>query len=132
MYARLRRQDFHDPSALGFMHSGSHFEETFTGFAQHKIVVVSTRIACHERHAGTDGGRGSKVERCPLDTADLPCGNKGVIDWGVEISHQLKLMVQDGAAAFTGEVPVGVIGEVQHRIGIGVSPIVDRQLVFFS
>ena len=41
-------------------------------------------------------------------------------------------MIQDGAAAFTGEVPVGVIGEVQHRIGIGMSLIVDRQLVLFS
>src|SRR6266511_3423069 len=82
---------------------------------EHPVVVVAAadeelRVAAADARA--DPGGVGEVQRRAGHRGDHAGGDQGRVDRGVVAGPQQQLVVVDVAGALTGQVPVGVVGEV--------------------
>src|SRR5215213_5561525 len=90
---------------------------------EHPVVVVAAAdlelLEAVVTDALADPGRTGEVHRRAGHRVDGPGGDQGGVDRGVAAGPQAQLVVVDVARALTGQVPVGVVGQVDDRGGVG-------------
>jgi hypothetical protein len=97
-----------------------------------EVVVVATaeaQLGMILTQSCADGRRPGEVKRGARDRGELAGRDQGGVDRGEAARRQLQEMLLDGARALPGEVPIGVIGEVDDRGSVGFGPVVDAQPV---
>ncbi len=96
------------------------------------VVVVATGVPIGWGKLGDPGAdlhRLGEIHHRILDRLDLAGGYPAAIDRGVVIRGDHQLVVENRSAAGTGQVEVGVMGQVDRRGLVGLGPIADDQLV---
>ena len=99
---------------------------------ENEVVVVSARIAFTRRQLGevlADRLHDGEVERGVGHRRNLAGRDERRVDGRVTLRGNLQHVPEDVARAVTGEVPVGVVREVDHRRRISGGRHVHHQLV---
>src|SRR4030095_4715075 len=103
---------------------------------EHPVVVVAApddQLLEAVADARPDGGRVPEIHRRAGHGVDGPGGDQGRVHGRVVAGLEGQLVAVDVAGALTGEVPVGVVGQVDDRLEVAVAdqpgPVVHADLV---
>ena len=121
--ARFGGQDFHDASAAGVIDFGHRFQRS-VGAVDHVTVIVSSLDLLDSR-ADRLGGR--EVHRRAGHSGGLAGGDQRVTDRQKLVTIECQVMVENGAVASSGEIPIAVVGQVEHGWLVGCCLVLDRQ-----
>src|SRR5215211_4066779 len=120
--AGLIGQDLQHPTTARVLQPGRQLQPGAAP-VQHPVVVVAAAelqlLEAVVTDPLTDPGRAGEVHRRPGDRVDGPGGDEGRVDGREVAGPQEQLVVVDVARALTGQVPVGVVGQVDDRGGVG-------------
>src|SRR5215211_4770989 len=120
--AGLVGEDLQHPPAARVLQPGRQLQPGAAP-VEHPVVVVAAAdlelLEAVVTDALADPGRTGEVHRRAGHRVDGPRGDQGGVDRGVAAGPQEQLVVVDVARALTGQVPVGVVGQVDDRRGVG-------------
>src|SRR5215212_2361860 len=120
--AGLVGEDLQHPPAARVLQPGRQLQPGAAP-VEHPVVVVAAAdlelLEAVVADALADPGRAGEVHRRAGHRVDRPGGDQGGVDRGVVAGPQEQLVVVDVARALTGQVPVGVVGQVDDRGGVG-------------
>src|SRR5215216_6384576 len=133
--ARLVGDDLQDPAAPRLDDPGRQLEAAAVP-VQHPVVVVAApddELLEPVADARPDGGRAPEVHRRAADPGDLAGRDQGRVNRRVVAGLEGQLVAVDVARALAGQVPVGVVGQVDDRLQVAVAdqpgPVVHADLV---
>src|SRR5215218_10830360 len=120
--AGLVGEDLQYPPAARVLQPGRQLQPGAAPVEHPVVVVAAADLELLEAVVTdplTDPGRTGEVHRRAGHRVDGPRGDQGGVDRGVAAGPQAQLVVVDVARALTGQVPVGVVGQVDDRGGVG-------------
>ena len=126
-------QDFHEAPAGRLMHRGGEGHlALFVALVEYEIVVVAEAelellILLANVPAYCFGG--GEIKGSALDRAQFPGGDEALVHGREVICVEVELMVKNSAIAFTGEVEVGVLCQVDRSGLVRGGVVVDDDLV---
>ena len=118
LHGRLSCQNLQHPAALRGIQLRRGLELARLVTIYHPTIIVAFAILQGREillDLGSDRLELLEVHRCSRHGIWLSNRNEGLIGRQIDRSVQLKLMSEDVSIAFSVEVELGVVGEVDHR-----------------
>src|SRR5205814_3603699 len=127
----LGGEDLHD--APGFRLRDSRGErQAGAGTIQDKIVIVAPaefQLFVGIVNTGSDGGGPAEVEGCAFDLAQLAGRDQGGVNRSKSVRVNHDLVLENTSVPLAGEVEVGMVGQIEHRIFVGRRRVFDYELM---
>ena len=95
-------------------------------------VVVATSVfdlSFFHVDVSADGFGSSEIQRAVIQRGDLSCGDEGFIHRDKAVGIDRHFMVEDGTVGISGQVEIGMVGQVDVGGPVGRSTVVHAQLV---